>query len=285
MKTIDTLVSDILDILENGLDEIQEDKLVEFEKQFSGSLNRQLVQKYQGGTLRMSNIGSPCQRKLWYQVNDYDNPLKEKLTGDTKIKFLYGDLTEEMVLFLADLAGHTVEARQSEVELNGVKGHIDAIIDGWLVDVKSASSYSFKKFKEGRLLDDDPFGYYTQIMSYLYCLQEDERLVEKDKAAFLVFDKQLGHLCLDKHEKPVWFDTFPLSYDRRKETVNSKEVPERSFDPEPEGKSGNMKLGTFCSYCDFKRVCYPELRTFIYSRGPVFLTEVVKEPDVFEKVD
>lgn len=190
-----------------------------------------------------------------------------------------------MVLFLADLAGHTVEARQSEVELNGVKGHIDAIIDGWLVDVKSASSYSFKKFKEGRLLDDDPFGYYTQIMSYLYCLQEDERLVEKDKAAFLVFDKQLGHLCLDKHEKPVWFDTFPLSYDRRKETVNSKEVPERSFDPEPEGKSGNMKLGTFCSYCDFKRVCYPELRTFIYSRGPVFLTEVVKEPDVFEKVD
>lgn len=87
MKTIDTLVSDILDILENGLDEIQEDKLVEFEKQFSGSLNRQLVQKYQGGTLRMSNIGSPCQRKLWYQVNDYDNPLKEKLTEILKSNF------------------------------------------------------------------------------------------------------------------------------------------------------------------------------------------------------
>lgn len=58
--------------------------------------------------------------------------------------------------------------------------------------------------------------------------------------------------------------------------------PERAFQPEPDGKSGNMKLGLQCSYCNMKHACYPNLRTFIYSNGPRYLTTVVKTPDVPE---
>jgi hypothetical protein len=54
--------------------------------------------------------------------------------------------------------------------------------------------------------------------------------------------------------------------------------PARTFEPIPEGKSGNMKLGLNCSYCGYKTHCHPGLRTFAYARGPVFLTDVIREP-------
>jgi hypothetical protein len=43
-----------------------------------------------------------------------------------------------------------------------------------------------------------------------------------------------------------------------------------------------MKLGTGCSYCAFKKHCWPGLRGFAYSGGPRYLTNVVKTPDVPE---
>ena len=69
-----------------------------------------------------------------------------------------------------------------------------------------------------------------------------------------------------------------------KEMVEKEEVPEPCYDPVPDGKSGNMKLPVGCSYCHFKKTCYPELRTFLYSTGPKFLVEVKNEPKVQEVV-
>lgn len=285
MKTIDTLVEDIYKVLEDGvlLEEAQ-NHFERLQENLGSALKRRLIAEEEEAHrgLRMSNIGVPCSRKLWYTVNEGGNELREKLTGDTKFKFIYGELTEELILLLASLAGHDVQGRQDEMEINEIHGHRDCVIDGVLIDVKSASSYSFKKFKEGKLLDDDPFGYYTQLMSYLYASQDDDLVTEKDKAGFLVFDKQLGHICLDMHEKPDWFDDLPNAYARRKELVNSPDLPDRDFQPIPDGKSGNEKLDTYCSYCDFKHLCHEGLRTFLYSRGPVFLTTVKKEPDVPE---
>jgi len=51
----------------------------------------------------------------------------------------------------------------------------------------------------------------------------------------------------------------------------------------PQSKtSPNMKLPMMCSYCDFKKTCWPNLRSFAYSGGPVHLVDVVNEPDVPE---
>jgi len=226
----------------------------------------------------MSNIGKGT-RQLWYDKN-YGN--EEKLEGHTLIKFIFGDIIEQLVLFLADQSGHVVTERQAEVSRGGIKGHIDADIDGDTVDVKSASTYSFKKFKDGSLVENDPFGYIEQIAGY--------SKARDTPGAFLAVDKQNGHLAylrFTKEELGV-FD-IDARIEHVKQAVELPEPPERCYNDEEMGASGNRKLGVNCSYCSHKVRCWQDanggigLRTFIYSTGPVFLTKVVVEPKVFEK--
>lgn len=229
----------------------------------------------------MSNIGKPCERQLWYEINE---PSKaEAFRPETYMKFMYGHLVEELVIFLAELAGHEVKGRQDTQEIEGIEGHRDVVIDGTLTDVKSASSYSFKKFKDHLTPENDSFGYIPQLQSYLYSGQEDPIVTDKERAAFLVVDKVNGHITLDFHEKDE--TNWPELYNQKKATIASSEVPERGFQPQPFGKSGNESLPINCSYCDFKKHCHPGLRTFLYSNGPVFLTKVEWEPNVPEIVE
>lgn len=284
-KTYETLVQDIEGILSDGVDAIYSDFLNDFGDRVSRIVQEKLKPRDRVPTLRMSNIGTPCSRKLWYLIN---NPEKaEKLSPEAYLKFLFGDLTEEFLLFLAELAGHRVEGRQTEMQLAGIKGHRDVVIDGLLTDCKSASSFSFKKFKEHRLLEDDPFGYIDQIFGYLEGSKDDPLVTYKDRAGFLVMDKQHGHVCLDIYEKPEV--DFEKVYEYRKQLVKEPEPPARHYEDEPHQQSGNRKLGLTCGYCDFKKHCWPGLRTFLYKDGtgvkPVFLTHVVREPNVFEVRD
>ncbi len=278
-KKIETLVDDIYDVLDKGLPEdYPADKIEAFGNSLASMLAQRLADRSGKPGLRMSNIGTPCNRKLYYAVNNSEDA--EPLTPQTRLKFLYGDIIESLILFLAEASGHTVEGTQDTQEIEGIKGHRDAVIDGEVVDVKSASSYSFQKFKEHRLAEDDPFGYIDQIQSYVEAAKNDPIVLNKDRGHFIVVDKVLGHICLDTHQK----SKFPIEkkYQYKKEMVARDEPPARGFDPEPDGKSGNKKLPMICSYCDFKKKCHPNLRTFLYSRGPVFLTEVKKEPNVPE---
>jgi hypothetical protein len=263
-----------------GVDSVPPEALEKFTNNLTKIVSQRLTTNSEArkGYLRFSNMGTPCERKLWYEVNTPED--KEELSADVILKFLYGDIIEAFILLLAEVSGHRVEGTQDRVELEGIVGHRDAIIDGVVVDVKSASSFSYKKFAEGRLVDDDPFGYIPQLQGYLKSSENDPLVTDKTRAAFLPVDKTLGHFTLDFHEKQDW--DWKEILDHKKELLSKEEVPDRAFEPEPMGKSGNMKLGMFCSYCAFKEKCYPELRTFIYSSGPVFLTETKKVPDVYE---
>lgn len=278
-KTIDTLVEDIQEILTKGVDNLPKETIEAFGAKMGTTIgDRIITQEERVPGLRMSSIGRPCHRQLWYEINKADE--KEKLSADTHLKFLYGDLIEEFLLFLAELAGHEVIGRQDTLEIQGIKGHRDAIIDGVLVDVKSASSYSFNKFKNHELAGSDPFGYITQLQSYLHASQSDPLVRDKTRGAFLVVDKTLGHVCLDFHRYvPFNWEGY---YELRKEMVAKEEAPNRGFDPIPDGKSGNLKLPFNCSYCPFKFTCHPNLRGFAYSNGPVYLTRVTREPNVPE---
>jgi hypothetical protein len=277
-KSIHTLIEDIYKVLKEGVD-LSDDQAEEFGKRMGKLIQSRLSKKDERkGTLRLSNLGKK-DRQLWYEVHDYP---KEEFTGSTFLKFLYGDIIEELVLFLAEAAGHGVEGRQGQVNVDGIIGHRDAIIDGLLVDVKSTSSYSFKKFKDGTLKDDDPFGYLTQLSGYIADPEYD-----RDHGAFLAVDKQNGTLAL----LHVPDSELPDVADRvahLKEVVKQEDPPPRCFEPEPMGKSGNMKLSTGCSYCPFKVTCWSDandgqgLRKFIYSTGPVWLTHVVDPPKVME---
>ena len=60
---------------------------------------------------------------------------------------------------------------------------------------------------------------------------------------------------------------------------------DRHYKDQEFDKSGNRKLCMNCSYCSFKKTCWPNLRTFIYSHGPVFLTHVERPPKVEEVIN
>jgi hypothetical protein len=281
-KTIDTLVNDIYRVLEEGTTNVNYE---EYGREHAKILLSRLEPNTgeRSPTLRLSSIGSPCPRKLWYGIHTPTE--REPLIPHTRLKFLYGDLIETLVLELAKEAGHLVQGEQDEILVNGVLGHRDCVIDGMLVDVKSASPYSFVKFEGGLRSEDDSFGYLTQLGSYLLGSQDDPLVVEKNKAGFLVINKVTGKLCLDVHEfTEEDFVRISDTINERKLTcVLSHPTPARAFEAIPEGKSGNEKLGVNCSYCDYKAKCWPELRTFMYAGNrPVFLTKVEREPNVPE---
>lgn len=272
---IDTLVSDIYGLFQRPT-QVPTKDLEALGQEIANHVGDALKGDERPPTLRMSNLGTPCDRKLWYEINRPE--LKEPTPPYAKIKFLYGHILEALLLFLAKVAGHEVRGRQDELEIEGVKGHRDGLIDGRLVDVKSATTASFKKFRENGLRDDDPFGYLDQIGAYHDASEDTE---DEEHVSFLAIDKQLGHIVLDTYEVDKKKDYSAL-VNAKKDMLEASTPPPRAFSDIPEGKSGNKRLGTNCSYCPFKDACWPNLRTFIYSNGPVYLTKVEREPNVLE---
>lgn len=276
MTSLNTLVEDIYDLFNpNKTHEPNEDNLEEFAQNIKEILRTRLRERENvRDPLRFSSMGRP-DRQVWYQA--HPNGEEEELTSKTFFKFLYGDVIEQLVLFLAKESGHKVEQCQEEIEVDGVKGHIDAIIDGVVVDVKSASPYSYKKFKNGEVLENDPFGYVGQLSGYA------DVLTPGKSAAWIAFDKVHGDICIAPLSASIIAGNKAAPrIEHLKEIIQQKEVPERCHQPVEDGKSGNEKLNTSCSYCAHKKRCHPGLRTFLYSTGPRFLTKVVKTPDVPE---
>ena len=274
-------MEDIYDLFRNG-HQASPEQIEAFGKSISESVALQLAEagKPRAATLRMSNLGKP-DRQLWYAFHPDPEQQAETLEPHTLLKFLLGHVWESVLLFLAKAAGHDVTQEQAEVEINGVKGHIDAVIDGHVVDVKSASTYAFKKFKYGTLAEDDPFGYIDQIGGYSTALGLP--------GAFLAGDKQNGHLALLQIPQQ---ETEGLRIEERiehlKEVVVSPEEPERCYEAAPDGLSGNLALSVGCSYCPHKFRCWADandgvgVRSFLYAGGPKHLVAVVKEPKVPE---
>jgi hypothetical protein len=252
LKTVDTLVQDIYGLF--GTDETFDLSLFdEFGENLKTLMDQRFHQKYGGGGyLRMSNIGKK-DRQLWYDINGGGG--KEIFQPATLIKFAYGDLIEQMIILYAKMAGHEVSNEQGEVGLNGIKGHIDCIIDGVLVDVKSASTSSFQKFESGALFlpGNDPFGYVAQICGYMAA-------TGCERGGFLAVDKTLGKLCFCEIPKDVVLAYNVWSrIDYIREVVASPDMPPRCYPDVPDGKSGNMKLGTGCSYCPYKATCWSDV--------------------------
>ena len=285
MKQIETLVEDIYDLF--SLDPIKMDeKEVDKHIDTFGEMLKVHIKAFMyeeprtRGNLRLSAIGKP-DRQLWYDVNSKKEI--EDLKPSTRIKFLYGYILEELLLLCASIAGHKVTDQQKEVNVEGVLGHQDSMIDDVLVDCKSASGYSFKKFKNNNLIEDDPFGYIAQISAYA-------EANKAERAAFLVIDKSSGEICLS----PVHQMEMINAKERIKHLkgmVSDSHVPDRCYAPLPDGESGNLKLAVGCVYCGHKRECWSDcnngkgLRAFRYSRGLSYLTTVAKEPKVEEVVN
>ena len=280
MKKLENLVSDIYSVLspltEGEALDISDKDIDDFGEAIKDVVRHWATPKARdSNTLRMSNIGKPS-RQLWYDLK-YKREESSFEDSHLPIKFLYGHLLEEVLLFLVKMSGHKVEDEQKEVEVKGVKGHIDCKIDGEVIDIKTASGFAFNKFRNGTLREDDPFGYMAQLAGY-------EEAEGTTNGGFLVINKESGELTLyqpEELDKPY----APKVIEDIKESLNNNEPPEFCYEPIPEGKSGNMKLSKNCVYCNHKFKCYPDLRVFKYSKGLVYFTEIVNEPKVEEVLD
>jgi hypothetical protein len=284
MKSTYNLVSDIYKLVESK--EVAEGVDIEacidqFGEAVKVLMRQEFTEKRDDSRkLRMSNIGRE-DRYLWNVYNDVDKG--EDIQPHTYVKFLYGHIIEEMLLFLTRAAGHEVTDEQKKCEVNGIKGSMDCRIDGVVTDVKSASTFAFKKFKEGTLAYDDPFGYVAQIKGYAHSEGET-------KFGWLAMDKQNGHLTYllydtEDTQAPI-HDLISYDIGERiehiKKVVEQKEPPSVCYEPIADGKSGNQKLAIGCSYCSYKKECWPSVRGFAYSSGPRYLVEVHNEPKVQE---
>jgi hypothetical protein len=264
---MEQVIQDIYSLLDKGL-EVKDIDAQLFGERMATLLKQRLAPRDDTPTLRLSMLGKP-DTQIYFEMKGIKG---EPLTPVNKMKFLYGDLIEEMVLTLADLSGHRVTERQKKVTIEGVNGHIDAKIDGELIDVKSCSSYGFQKFQE-KNLGSDSFGYITQISGYA---QADGQ----QKGSFIAMDKSTGELTAMEVKEEDFVDVT-LRIKHIKRMLAEDREPTRTCTIKKE-ENGNEFLSSPCSYCSHKRNCHPKLRVFQYYDGPRYFTKVVKEPRVNE---
>ena len=276
--SIDTLLPDIQDILKRKDGWFTPQLATEFAKEVESRLSARFNREETKPTLRLSKMGPVCPCALWHSIHKPEEA--EQLPPWAELKYTYGDLIEALVISLAKASGHDVRGEQDRVVVDGIAGHRDCVIDGCICDVKSTTSWSFQKFKDGSIRLDDSFGYLDQLDGYLVGSLEDPIVTVKDRAYLIAVDKQLGHIC--KYEHFIRSDSIRNRIAEHKRIIALGSAPKCTCRTEPYGKSGNIALAYPANYNPFKYCCFPNLRTFLYASGPVYLTKVVKTPDVVE---
>lgn len=292
-KEIDTLIPDIYSLLAKGGGKIKEEDLKVFVDAVVHAITEAVEVENNlepRAELRLSKTGTGL-RKVWFEHNLKFEKTKEvdpSVVGPNLMRFLTGHITEAALLLLAKTAGHTVEHEQKEVMLEGIPGHLDSVIDGHTVDIKTASQFSYAKFETGDIVwGKDPFGYVAQLSSYKKAL-ENEGIQTKDTSYFWAYNKSNSDMVLTPVDKNHLVDSEKKLRDQ-KETLAAPEPPSEFCYPEEEfGKSGNMVINKNCSFCPFKEICFKDandgkgLRKFKYSKGIEYLTKVVDKPKVEE---
>lgn len=290
-KAFETLLIDVKNLMDGGLPETMSSDQVTWLANMGGrmalhlksDLDPRKMKERPDKTIYASELGAPCVRKVYYAVREPGGDDVIPLETTARVKFLYGDMVEELALSLAKFSGHKVEDTQKSVDIplaDGwtLHGRLDAKIDGVVVDVKSCSSRAYQKYVEqGLTPETDMFGYMYQLATYMVGTNTKE-------GAFWFVCRDTGEMHFEGIQ-PDNFDEFTKEVVDRGNSVvaaiSGEDVPERLAD-RPFGKGGNRQLATGCAYCQYRNRCWPEARTFIYSNGPVYLSEVKKEPKVPE---
>lgn len=243
--------------------------------------------------LRASNIGKK-DRELWFEFNqkklglegtmlqiehgnEVDDLNSSFIGGDTYMKFLYGDITEALLVLLMKEAGYDVNVDQTELKVNDVTGHADGIVthnngEREVIDTKSASRFAFEpKFVEGSLLEgDDAFGYVGQNSHY-------RQATGADKSGWLAANKDTGEIAYLELPREKEIDVV-ARVDHLKNILRQPAPPENYCYELENDKDGNTKLPKGCGFCAFKHQCHPGLRGFKHSGKWTYYTEIVKQP-------
>ena len=240
-------------------DEIQK----EFAKDCLSAVQKQFTDKRESEfRIRMANIGRPlCQLQMEKKYAT-DSTVGYADNYNTKLRNLYGDIIEAVVVMLLRVVKVNIQGVQGKVKLKtkyfDIKGTYDIIIDDKVYDIKSASSFSFRnKFGQGfqSIANDDVFGYLPQ--GYLYA-----QSLKKNFGGWIVINKETGEMLItEPPQEDYKFKREALKRANTNIKALMKDEPfERQFELKNEkfgrNETGNKVLGTVCSYCQYKHKCW-----------------------------
>lgn len=192
-----------------------------------------------------SSIGHPCERKIWYEFNDYE---REPYSQKQLRTFAIGKRLESMILDCLMNAGLDLITTTFDLfdqSLFIFQGHLDAI---WykngadkepraIIEVKTARDSSFNIFvKKG--LREWQSSYYAQIQAYMGMSGIHEGYV-------IALNKDTSEI----HDEQVFFDEYYYDDLKRKvmRVIEAKE---------PLPKINNNSLYFVCRGCPFKGICH-----------------------------
>lgn len=121
--------------------------------------------------LGLSEIGHHCPRYLWYA---YHNQPAAPTEGRILRLFRLGNTVEENIVADLTSIGFDVTRRQEEVEITSdnitLRGHIDGIVDGKLLEIKSTNEKSFNALIKVASYEKWKPKYKAQVHSYMVLL-------------------------------------------------------------------------------------------------------------------
>ena len=260
-------VQDFLQKAIKGEAQLSPNFLDQFIEACHTSVRKQMKRSDEAWRLRMSGLGRPlCQQML------DKKGVQENMEYNAVLRFLFGDITEAILMLIMRQAGvNVIDAQKPcslEIAGHTVLGTLDVIIEEngetnvW--DIKSASDWAFKnKYAQGyeKLLEEDPFGYIMQ--GYLYSeasgypfggwivvnkssgevLQVEVPSWRDDKAAYLKDAERRVKYLMNPHSN------FVKGYTAQAETVKTKDkvVP-----------TGNKLMPKECGFCGYRQHCWPK---------------------------
>ena len=244
----------------SGKSTMSEETMFQVATDVSEALSRQFGRGNKRGEfgLRMSNVGRPtCQ--LWFEKNEPEKALPLPTTFG--MNMMLGDIVEAVFKGLLKEAGVKYEDNEKVTlkldDGTSIDGTYDIVIDGAVDDVKSASNWSYNnKFESfDTLKQGDAFGYVAQLAGYA-------KASGKKAGGWWAVNKSNGQF---KYVPATGID-IDEEINHIQQTADSLEENrfERCFDAVPEtfrGKvTGNMVLGTECSFCRYRFSCWPNLQ-------------------------
>ncbi len=249
---------------------IDEKIIEEFGERCKEALRRQFNSEKKEFKIRMSSVGKPlCQQQL-----EKEQAKAEELPASVKLKFIFGDMVEALVMAVMEASGINIESYQEEVSYDlgkvNIKGTLDVVIDGKVYDIKSTSKHAFTyKFSNpngfANLVKDDPFGYVSQ--GYLYGAAKGIPF-----GGWIAFNKETGDIAVLKTpENSGAYERKALHTAKVNAKALADDAPfERCFKKEAElvrrKLTGNYTLGVNCRYCKFKQSCWG--KELVFRKNP-----------------
>jgi hypothetical protein len=262
LSILSAQLQSVMERLSNGESvDVTEDVIEKAVQEFEQVLRKQLGRGRDDFRLRMSNFGrASCQLQM-----EKSGAERSRSPYNHILRMMIGDAVEVYLTALLRIAGANITGGKDVVSFDiagtTIKGESDIDFDGDVWDIKSASPWAYKnKWSKGYrgLAEDDSFGYVGQLYGY-------SKGQNKGMGGWVVADKSSGEVVFVEAEpSEEELSKIHSDIEDRIHKVGSDAPFERCFEPEVEyfnrKPTGSKRLGTNCSFCDFKHACWENLQ-------------------------